>query len=315
MAQYVDLKRLEFAVTYDCSSNCSHCFVDEEVQNKYPGVIDNDLAVRIVKDLGRQYELESIMTFGGEPLLYPEVTLAIHQEAKAIGIKKRQIITNGYWSKSHDKIKTIAEKTVATGVNEILISVDYFHQKYVPIEVVEKSAAALIKNGIELLKWNPCWVGNKSDDNKYNRRTKEILSKLEYLGVPAAEGNELSPAGLAIKNLKNYMPPKLKYPEGSCGDIPYISDLDKIDSICIEPDGDLSICKNLSLGNADSMNVIDILNSYNPFEVEELSCIIEKGMAGLLEYARENDIALDADGYYSICDMCSEILADFQYKV
>lgn len=33
------------------------------------------------------------MTFGGEPLLYPEVTFEIHKTAKALEIPVRQIIT------------------------------------------------------------------------------------------------------------------------------------------------------------------------------------------------------------------------------
>ena len=39
------------------------------------------------------------MTFGGEPLLYPETVCKIHSAAKEMNIPKRELITNGYFSK------------------------------------------------------------------------------------------------------------------------------------------------------------------------------------------------------------------------
>ena len=45
MKKYVNLKRLEFAITYKCSSKCNHCFVDEKTKKNYSKYINKELAV------------------------------------------------------------------------------------------------------------------------------------------------------------------------------------------------------------------------------------------------------------------------------
>ena len=308
MTKYINLKRLEFAVTYRCSSKCDHCSVDENRKKKYPGIIKMDVAESIVKKVASYYDIESIMTFGGEPLLYPELIYIIHKTAKETGIKTRQIITNGYWSKDDLIIGEIARNLVNSGVNNVLISVDVFHQKYVSLNIIKKSTEALINNGIDMIKWNPCWIISKDNDNKYNLKTKEILKELNYLGIPTASGNIVSPDGMALRNLRNYMPQKIKYPEGKCSDQPYTSNLDNIESICIEPNGDITICKNFKMGNVFEVDILEALKNYNPYEIEEMRCILKKGINGLMKYAEKMDIPIEPSGYYSICDMCKDII-------
>jgi len=310
MSEYINLNRLEFAVTYRCSSKCDHCFVDENIRKKYPGIMKIDIAESIIKKLASNYNIKSIMTFGGEPLLYPDLINSIHKTAKEAGIKTRQIITNGYWGKGDNKIEEIAKGVVTSGVNNILISVDVFHQQYVPMNIIKKSAEALINNGIEMIKWNPCWVISKDDQNKYNLKTKEILKELNYLGATVSSGNIISPDGMALRNLNKYMPPKLKYPKGKCADQPYTSNLDDIESICLEPNGDIAICKNFKIGNIFEESILETLKNYNPYEVEEMRCILEKGMSGLKTYAEKNNLHVNPNGYYSICDMCKDIITE-----
>ena len=114
MNEYVNLNRLEYAVTNLCSSKCIHCFIADE-KPRGPQHIDAKLAVQILRDVGQQYPLESVMTFGGEPLLYPEVVCAIHREATRLNIPSRQVITNGYWSKDAQKTRVIAQSLAQAG--------------------------------------------------------------------------------------------------------------------------------------------------------------------------------------------------------
>lgn len=50
----------------------------------------------MLKELSSEFQIESVMTFGCEPLLSQDITFAIHKIAKAYGIPIRQIITNCY---------------------------------------------------------------------------------------------------------------------------------------------------------------------------------------------------------------------------
>jgi len=149
MNRYLAVNRIEFAVTYLCNSRCKHCQLGEEEERKrFPNHIDKDIAVQIVRKVGEKHNPKSVMTFGGEPLLYPEIVYAIHREAMKVGIPVRDVITNGFWSRKAEEIQEIAINLVKSGVNEVSISVDCFHQEFVPLEIVKRAAESLVKAGM-----------------------------------------------------------------------------------------------------------------------------------------------------------------------
>lgn len=108
MSKYLTVDRIEFAVTYLCNGRCRHCY-STQGKELFPKHIDKSLAVKIIRKVGEEYSPKSIVTFGGEPLLFPEIVYAIHKEAMNRGIPCREIITNGYWSKDAKRIREIAK--------------------------------------------------------------------------------------------------------------------------------------------------------------------------------------------------------------
>jgi len=306
MSRYLTVNRIEFAVTYLCNARCKHCY-SILGKEKFPKHIDKSLAVKIVRKVGEKYGPESIMTFGGEPLLFPEIVCAIHKEAMNVRIPHREIITNGYWSKDTKKIKKIAKNLAESGVNEIYISVDAFHQENIPLDIVRKTAESCLQEGIKNIEWVPCWVISEDHDNRYNQMTKRILEELDDLPVRRGEGNIMEAEGLALVNLKEFLPPKKKFPEGKCGDMPYTDPLDSIRSICVEPDGRIAVCKDFHIGNASETDIIELLEGYNPFMIPEMKAIIENGMKGLVNWAATKGVNPDPEGYYSVCHMCVDI--------
>lgn len=300
--KYMDLNRLEFSVTDLCSSNCKHCSVKNNKGQK--AHIDKFSAVDVVKKVSEKYKLESIMTFGGEPLLFPESVFAIHKTAFDAGIPSRQIITNGYWTNDLLKIEEIAFNLSESGVNKILISVDAFHQEYIPIEAVKKAARALQKHDSIELKWSPCWVVSEKDNNPYNEMTNLILKELEEFKIEIGRGNIISPEGAALENLKEYLPAKQNLLKARCTDMPYTDPLDAIKSISIEPNGDVAVCRGFTIGNVFTEDIAAILDNYNPYENPYMKIILENGMAGLLEVARNKGIEVETQDFYSVCDLC-----------
>ena len=69
MNKYLEnLNRIEFVVTMACTGRCIHC---SEGEHKSSGKhIDGDIAVQAVIDICNNYDIKSLMTFGGEPLIY-----------------------------------------------------------------------------------------------------------------------------------------------------------------------------------------------------------------------------------------------------
>jgi MoaA/NifB/PqqE/SkfB family radical SAM enzyme len=308
MNKYIPANRIEFAVTYLCNSRCRHCQLGEtEQRNRFPKHVDKDLAVEIVRKVGREYQPESVMTFGGEPLLYPEIVYAIHREAKKVGIPVRDVITNGFWSRKTEEIQRIARNLVESGVNEVTFSVDGFHQEFVPLKIVRKTAKSLLEAGMPDVHWNPCWLVSKDHDNRFNRHTRAVLEKLMDLPLKVGEGNTVQPEGRAVVWLKDFLPSKTRMPMGECGEMPYTERLDSVGTVYVEPDGRISVCKELYIGNAFETDIIDIIEDYDPFRIPEAKALVENGIRGLVEWARRKGVSLSSEGYYSVCDMCVDI--------
>ena len=216
---YINLKRIEFVITDVCSGRCKHCSNGE--RTSAGGSVDAGSAVTAVKRLANRFKIESVMTFGGEPLLYADTVCQIHSAARDSGISERQIITNGYFSNDEQKIDKTAEALCASGINDILLSVDVFHQEYIPFEPVMQFSDALIKHGIPSLRVQPAWLVNEAHENTYNAETKRLLKLFSEKGIQANEGNNIFPSGNALKYLAEWFPPPKKVNLSSpCGSAP-----------------------------------------------------------------------------------------------
>ena len=149
MNEYVkNLNRIEFMVTMSCTGKCKHC--SEGEHTNCTGHIDADAAVNAIREVCENYKIESLMTFGGEPLLYPEIVCAIHSTATEMGIPQRDLITNGFFTKDLNRIKEVVQVLKDSGVCRILLSVDAFHQETIPLDPVKYFAECVKKSRISI---------------------------------------------------------------------------------------------------------------------------------------------------------------------
>ena len=165
--------------------------------------IDSKIAADAVRRIAAEYDIKTVMTFGGEPLLYTDAVYAIMTVAKELNIQKRQVITNGYFSKNADKIREVAERLAECGVNDLLLSVDAFHQETIPLDVVKQFAAEAKACGIPI-RLQPAWLVSVTDDNPYNIKTREILDSFADMGISVNQGNVIFPEGNALRYLAEY---------------------------------------------------------------------------------------------------------------
>lgn len=243
-----NLNRIEFVVTMACTGRCRHCSQGEHKSNDN---IDKDLSSDAVRKIAQIYNIQSVMTFGGEPLLCPETVFAIHKTAKEMNIPERQLITNGYFSKDYDKIKLVAERLSECGVNDILLSVDAFHQESIPLSYV-KAFAENVKNTGVRIRVHPAWLVSQNDNNEYNIRTRELIQEFTEMDIETSEGNVIFPSGNAIKYFAEYFDLSKKEQN------PYLEDPTDIKAICFSANGDI-------LGNnIYKQNIDEILSSYTP---------------------------------------------------
>ncbi len=244
-----NLKKIEFVVTMACTGKCRHC-----AEGDHDGCtehIDEAAAADAVRKICSYYDISTVMTFGGEPLLYPETVCTIHRTAANLGVAKRQVITNGFFSKNKDRIKTVVSRLADSGVNDRLLSVDAFHQETIPLDPVMFFAECAMNHGIPV-KLQPAWLVSAGDRNVYNIKTKEIIRAFDPLHIPLNQGNVIFPAGNALKYLREY------FDDNTAPFSPYEEDPEDIKTISFGANGDVLN------GNVYETDILEILRTYHP---------------------------------------------------
>ena len=249
MNQYLKhVNKLEFVVTDACTGRCKHCSVGE---HKACGArIDPQIAADAVRKIAAEYDVETVMALGGEPLLHAEAVYAIMEAARENKISRRQVITNGYFSKNSDEIRDVTARLFSCGVNDLLLSVDAFHQETIPLDAVRFFLAEAMTCGIPA-RLSPAWLVRPDDDNPYNRETRRILERLADVCACVGDGNVVFPEGNAKKYLAEYF-------TGEVAANPYLEDAHDVRCVSFSPSGDVLD------GNAYRQDVMEILERYAP---------------------------------------------------
>ena len=243
-----NLNKIEFIVTYACTGRCKHC--SEGEHSACGERIDPGTAADTVRKIAAVYGITTVMAFGGEPLLHMDAVERIMTAAKELNIPKRQVISNGYFSKDVEKIREVAERLAACGVNDLCLSVDAFHQETIPLEIVKNFATEAKKCGIPI-RLSPAWLVSPTDDNPYNVKTRALLDGFADLGLPVGEGNVVFPEGNALKYFSEYFTEFR--PEN-----PYAEDPRDVRCVSFEPNG------NVLGGNVYERDIMEIVKNYTP---------------------------------------------------
>ncbi len=243
-----NLNRIEFVITMACTGKCKHC---SEGGHAASGEhLDGDAAAEAVREICQNYRIDSLMTFGGEPLLYPETVCKIHKAATEMNIPKKDLITNGFFSKDRERIREVALMLAESGVRHLLLSVDAFHQETIPLETV-KYFAECVKSTDIVIQAHPAWLVSVEDPNPYNAKTREILSQFTKMGITVSSGNIIFPSGNAKKYLAEYFNEGTEYAD------PYEEDPRDVRALCFSPNGDVL------KGNLYQNKITDIIASYS----------------------------------------------------
>jgi hypothetical protein len=92
---------------------------------------------------------------------------------------------------------------------------------------------------------------SETDDNPYNRKTREILDSFAEIEIPVGEGNIIFPEGNARKYLAKYFTDES--PEN-----PYVEDPRDVRCVSFEPNGDVLG------GNVYKNDIMEIIQDYAP---------------------------------------------------
>ncbi len=132
-----------------------------------------------------------------------------------MGIPKRDLITNCFFSKDSNRIREVVKNLEDSGVYQILLSVDAFHQETIPIEPVKVFAECVTKSKIKI-KLSPvcrgeyikhlrklCSWRNQSYQSKLNTVTALEHIEIRYISLLFVGSKIIElPGRLVLKDLR-----------------------------------------------------------------------------------------------------------------
>ena len=299
----MNLKRLEFTLTTKCNSRCIHCQANVSASKK--DVMNVKDAYNYLNEAISVSRLESFMVFGGEPMLYPNLAIAIFEKANQLRIPRIDMITNGFWGKDKNHAEKLAVKLKNAGLNVMSISIDAFHQQHIPLGHPRNAALASVNARIENISWNVTVVEDIDAENEYDKRTKQVLKELEPVGIEV-HIHKIIPVGRAARNLRKYL--QQESLSGPCaGDSFLGSGLTNPDCITIEPSGEVDVCWHLSIGNAKKEALSKIISLYDWQKDIVIKTLVQEGPTGLLKLPEAKNLRFHEKQYVSKCQFCMEI--------
>lgn len=172
------LFRVGLFLTLQCNAQCKHCMFEcsPEQSEKLP----LELAEKIIfhaTDLGAQW----ISFTGGEPFLEYDSLVKLVGFAHESGLKT-EVVTNGYWAEDSETASKLLKKLVDAGLDVLNLSLDDFHEEYVPVEHVK----TVYKAAVDLELKQVIMISSSPGSKITSSSIKELLEdeKIQIHGEP-----------------------------------------------------------------------------------------------------------------------------------
>lgn len=281
------------ALTRQCTAQCRMCCF--ECGPDKDEKLEKDLIFRIIDEAAEIKEIEKIGFTGGEATLRGNILLEAIERTKQRGMKS-SLTSNGSWGKEPDEAKKWLKNLKAAGLDALTISIDEYHQEYVPMENIRNIIRANreIRVGLSLA------VG----DSLGERNAVAILRELDqdvyelplflYPFMPVGRGEALDKVLLqkADENWKchNQRMLSILY-DGS------------VYPCCSQAVYGSFLCE----GNIRKTALKDIIDQYRSFSL--FSELTRHNFGWLLSKAEEYKIPVSKE-VHSACGLCHELFAN-----
>lgn len=283
--------------SYDCNAKCDHCYPSCVPQKERPwdisfvkSVIDK---AAVVPDtiLAR-----NIHFAGGEPFLYYRDLVEGLDYAKKRGFIS-SIVTNGFWAHNiqatEEKVRTLYN----LGLVRVELSVDNFHQAYIPIERIRNILFVLRKFQLDVL----IRTATTKTNTAYSAISKIPPHELAGIRLVASPVNYGGRAAEMIPEEEFYYASSI---QGCCY---------RQLNLAVRFDGNVSPCcagsdtvQSLSMGNINEEPFIDMINRLRyRYHIKQLICA---GPADLIKTLKDGGYEkYMRKQYTSICHACTHI--------
>jgi len=245
---------------------------------------------------------------GGEPMLYLYFVKETVSECNRLSIPEIWLFTNGFWANNSSRARTITENLKALGLTKVFLSVDVFHQGYVPIEFIKNAIKASLKADLEIC-IDARFIGKADENNRYNSATRSFLESLENL-LSNIEITRAQPlfVGRAAESLSKHVKKKpfSEILDEKCPGAWAGGTLKSPQGIDVDEFGFVTICPGISIGNTYAASLREILEKYDYQNHAVIAALYDNGMEGLMDLASSNGFVPE-EAYVNGCHFCYEV--------
>lgn len=291
-------KTVYFNITNNCNAKCSHC-----INHEGETVLGEAKREEVLEWIGQVAETDyKIINFvGGEPFLLMDDLKKYSEYGAGLNLTVG-VTTNGFWGKTKEMALDTLNKL--PHVKKILVSTDFFHQEYIPIESIYNVVDACL----ELKRFIAVnAVCKKKEDGEQIKAQFAKYKNRVYVNIAP-----VMPEGSA------------KYIEDEIDKFDFSECEQKLSGFCnvrehyVDCMGGISACcmstlmlnqNVLSLGDLKQERLSNILKKKEDNLIIKL--LEDKGPKGLWEKIRQSPNAGKLKEKYSCdCDFCCSVLSN-----
>lgn len=274
------LTGVHFLLSYQCTSECDHCFVwsSPEAEGTMTLAQIRDV-LQQAKDLGT---VEMVYYEGGEPFLFYPIMLQGLREAAALGFK-RGVVTNCYWATSVEDAVQWLQPIAEIGVHDLSLSSDLFHGEAMMTRAARYGVAAAERLGLP--------------EGVITIEVPEGCAAYDQVdkGAPIT-GGAVRFRGRAVAKLTTGVPRRPWTEFTECPDEDFIDP----GRVHVDAFGHLHLCQGLLLGHLWPQSLQEIVANYDPQAHPIAGPLLEGGPAALVtRYGLSHQ-----ETYIDACHLC-----------
>ena len=299
------LTYITLIVTYQCPARCAHCCIGAGGMENGEWMSVED-AEYYLSEATRNNDITWMTLIGGEALLDLNRTIEIGKIALAHGIPTVKIDTNSAWCVDEQVAESTLGKIYEAGLMLGAVSVDAFHQRFVPRERALYLMRAAEKLGIGL-EGNSTILEAEEADNAYDEESRELTGWFGERGFQVSPGT-LVFQGRAVQLAGIHTGPR-SIPEDRCEGVYFFAtrDFRQPGGIQIDLEGWVMVDHGICIGNARQRSLGEILADYDADSHPIISVLMDEGPIGLTRIPEANGFQLREEGYVDKCHLCQEI--------
>ena len=282
-------------LTYRCNAACEFCYY--HCSPDKGGLMPVELCLSAWESLRTLAgETAKIHLTGGEPFLRWDHLVEILAEGQRRKLGLVDLVeTNGFWATSESLVRRRLQRLVDLGLQRFKISVDPFHQAFVPLPPVRRLAAIardMLGPDRVLVRWEE-YLGDSG------------LESGEKAYVVAYHDHPCRFTGRAADQLASLLAskPAEAFAEQTC-----LADFLGAKGVHIDPYGNVfsGTCSGIVMGNINETPLERMWAQFAPERPRFIACLCEQGPYGLLE--RAETLGYERlEAYASKCHLCTHV--------